>query len=71
MLGGVPPTKSRTAHVFVSKPVSIASYYKGDKKERKGLAENLLKDLRTNMQAMLNESMKLSNPLVKPGDIGD
>ena len=71
MLGGVPPAKSRTAHVFVSKPVSIASYYKGDKKERKGLAENLLKDLRTNMQAMLNESMKLSSPLVKPGDIGD
>jgi len=63
MLGGVPPSKTRKAYVYLSKPISIAANYSSNKQERKGLAEKLLKDLRANMQSMLDESLKKLLPL--------
>jgi hypothetical protein len=71
MLGGLPPRKSRKAYVYLSKPVSLASYYADYKKDKRGTSEKLLKDLRTNMQFMLDESLKMTKTLVNPGDIGE
>jgi hypothetical protein len=71
MLGGVPPRKSRKAYVYLSKPISLSTYYPDYKKDKRGTAEKLLKDLRANMQSMLDESLKKTKPLVQPGDIGE
>ena len=71
MLGGLPPRKSRKAYVYLSKPVSLSSYYADYKKDKRGTSEKLLKDLRTNMQFMLDESLKMTKTLVNPGDIGE
>jgi len=70
-LGGEPWPVPRVAHVRFAPAFRLSEYFSEDKKSRKTGVDRMLKRLRADIQKMLDACMSLSQPLVKPYDIGD
>ncbi|MCB1177226.1 MAG: hypothetical protein KDK36_06565, partial [Leptospiraceae bacterium] len=70
-LGGVAAHLPRKAYTYFAKPYKLSEYYAEYKKNKKGTIQNMLSRLRGDLQGMLDKSMKLSQPMFKPYDIGD
>jgi len=70
MLGGEPHHELRKAHVFFGKTFHFGDYSESYKKNKAETVTKFLTDLRKEMQSMLDESQKLTSPIVEPGDIG-
>ncbi len=70
MLGGEPHHEPRKAHVFFGKTFQFGDYSEHYKKNKAEVVSKFLGDLRKEMQSMLDESQKLTSPIVEPGDIG-
>ncbi|MCB1308636.1 MAG: 1-acyl-sn-glycerol-3-phosphate acyltransferase [Leptospiraceae bacterium] len=70
-LGGEPSHLPRKAHVFFAKPFPISEYWSTEKRARKTGVEKMIRRLQNDIQGMLNNALDLSQPLVRPGDIGD
>ncbi|HMW08343.1 MAG TPA: 1-acyl-sn-glycerol-3-phosphate acyltransferase [Leptospiraceae bacterium] len=70
MLGGEPHHEPRKAHVFFGKTFHFGDYSESYKKNKAETVTKFLTDLRKEMQSMLDESQKLTSPIVEPGDIG-
>jgi 1-acyl-sn-glycerol-3-phosphate acyltransferase len=70
-LGGVASHLPRKAYVNFAKPYKLSEYYGDYKKSKKEAIKNMLQRLRGELQRMLDEYQKLSQPLFTPYDIGD
>lgn len=70
-VGGEASHLPRKAYVKFQKPFRLTEYRDLYKKSKKQAVEEMLTRLRSDMQASLDESMKLSAPLVAPNDVGD
>ncbi|HMX55540.1 MAG TPA: 1-acyl-sn-glycerol-3-phosphate acyltransferase [Leptospiraceae bacterium] len=62
--------RPRKAHVFFAKPFLLSEYYADYKKEKKVTVEKLTARLRADTQALLDQAVNLTEPLVRPYDIG-
>ncbi len=71
MLGGEPSHLPRKAYVSFAKPFRLREYQDVYKKDKKGTLETVLGRLRTEMEALLEESMRLTHTLVEPYDVGE
>ncbi len=71
-LGGEPSPVPRKAYVSFARPFNLSEYWHPtDKAARKKGVEKMLKRVRDDMQGLLDEALNLSQPLVKPYDIGE
>ncbi|MBX7058435.1 MAG: 1-acyl-sn-glycerol-3-phosphate acyltransferase [Leptospirales bacterium] len=70
-LGGEPSPLPRVAHVHLAKPFRISEYWSAeDKSKRKSGVEKMMRRIQGDIQGMLDQSLELSQPLVKPYDVG-
>ncbi len=69
-LDGTTNPRPRKAHVFFAKPFRLSEYYTDYKKEKKATVEKLTARLRADTQALLDQALPLTEPLVRPYDIG-
>lgn len=70
-IGGEPWPLPRKAHVRLAEPFSLREYWSTDKKKKKAGVKNMLTRLRKDIQGLLDDCLELSQPIVKPYDIGD
>ena len=70
MLGGEPHHEPRVAHIFFADPYKFGDYAADYKKNKNECVSKLLGSLRGDMQKLLDDSQKLTAPIVAPGDIG-
>ena len=70
-LGGVANHLPRKAYISFSEPYSLDKYYKDYKKSKKNTIDLLINSLRNDLHSTLDHSLKLSEPLVKPYDLGE
>ena len=70
-IGGEPWPLARNAHLFLARPFSLREYWSTDKKKRKQGVQDMLVRLRRDIQGLLDDALELSQPIVKPYDIGD
>lgn len=68
---GKTSARPRKAYVRFTEPLSLAQYYPAYKKNRKQGIETMLDDLRGALERLLIECLQLSQPLVRPFDVGD
>ncbi|MBL8018048.1 MAG: 1-acyl-sn-glycerol-3-phosphate acyltransferase [Leptospirales bacterium] len=68
---GTTNPRPRVAHVFFASPFKLSEYYTDYKKEKKVTVERLTARLRSDTQALLDHALPLTEPLVRPYDIGD
>ncbi|MCB1324298.1 MAG: 1-acyl-sn-glycerol-3-phosphate acyltransferase [Leptospiraceae bacterium] len=69
-LGGEPSPVPRKAYVRFAKPFKLSEYWSTDKRARKSGVEKMMKRLDKDIQGLLNECLDLSQPIVKPYDVG-
>ena len=69
-LGGEPPLLARKAHVRFAKPFALTEYWSDRKTEKKSGVEKMVKRLRSDIQGLLDDALELTQPIVKPYDIG-
>ncbi len=67
-LGGEPTHLPRKAYVTFKKPFKISEYYGEYKTQKKPTVDKMMERLRKDMQELLDSSMYLSRPIVKPFD---
>lgn len=70
-LGGEPSHLPRRAHVFFSDPFSVKDYWSPDKGKRKTGLEKMRTRIQQDMEKLLTQALELTQPLVKPYDVGD
>ncbi|MCR9143909.1 MAG: 1-acyl-sn-glycerol-3-phosphate acyltransferase [bacterium] len=70
-LGGEPPLIARKAYVKFARPFPITEYWSENKSEKKKGVDKMLKRLRNDIQDQLDDALNLTQPLVKPYDVGD
>lgn len=70
-LGGEPPAIARKAYAKFAKPFPLTEYWSENKADKKKGVEKMLKRLRSDIQDQLDDALNLTQPLVKPYDIGD
>ncbi|MCB1169447.1 MAG: 1-acyl-sn-glycerol-3-phosphate acyltransferase [Leptospiraceae bacterium] len=70
VLGKTSP-RSRKAYVRFTEPLSLGSYYEEYKKNRKQGIETMLNDLKGALERLMVECIQLSQPLVRPFDVGE
>jgi hypothetical protein len=69
--GGEPTPLPRKAHICLNKPFRLSEYWSEDKQLRRQSLDKLMSRLRTDMEVQLKESLKLSQPLFTPGEMGE
>jgi 1-acyl-sn-glycerol-3-phosphate acyltransferase len=69
-LGGEPSPLPRKAHVFFARPFPLSEYWSLYESDRGRAAEKMTKRLRGEIQALLDEALNLTQPLVQPYDVG-
>lgn len=70
-LGGEPPPIPRRAHVSFARPFKVSEYWSAtDKSKRKSGVEKMMKRVQSDIQTLLDASLELTQPLVKPYDVG-
>lgn len=62
--------RPRRAHVFFARPFNLSEYHADYKKEKKATVERLTARLRGDTQVLLDQAVQLTDPLVRPYDIG-
>ena len=67
-LGGEPTHLPRKAFVSFKKPFGLSEYYKEYKSKKREAIDTMMARLRNDMQELLESSMYLSRPLIKPFD---
>lgn len=67
-LGGEPTHLPRKAYVTFKKPFKISEYYGKYQTQKKVAVEDMMTRLRKDMQELLDSSMYLSRPIIKPFD---
>jgi hypothetical protein len=67
-LGGEPTHLPRKAYITFKKPFKISEYYNEYKSSKKEAVNKMMERLRRDMQELLDSSMYLSRPIVKPFD---
>ncbi|MCB1137221.1 MAG: 1-acyl-sn-glycerol-3-phosphate acyltransferase [Leptospiraceae bacterium] len=68
---GKTSSRPRKAYVRFTEPLSLGSYYEEYKKNRKQGIETMLSDLRDALERLMIECIQLSQPLVRPFDVGE
>ncbi len=70
-LGGEPSPLPRTAHVSFARPFRISEYWAAEEKsKRKSGVEKMLRRIQGDIQGLLDSSLEMTQPLVKPYDVG-
>ena len=70
-LGGEPSALPRKAHASFARPFPLTEYWSDKKSEKKTGVDKMLKRVRSDMQGLLDEALNMTQPLVKPYDVGD
>ncbi|MCB1166098.1 MAG: 1-acyl-sn-glycerol-3-phosphate acyltransferase [Leptospiraceae bacterium] len=68
---GKTSARGRKAHVRFTEPISLGEYYSRYKENRKSGIEALLGELKNRLERLLVECQQLSQPIVRPFDVGD
>ncbi|MFN3604762.1 MAG: lysophospholipid acyltransferase family protein [Leptonema sp. (in: bacteria)] len=63
--------RPRKAIVRFEKAISIKNYYEEYKTSKKSAIKKVTEELRRKIQILLEESLKLTTPLIRPYDVGD
>lgn len=63
--------RRRNAHVFFAPVISLGANYEDYRRNKRKVVEQLTVKLRESIQAQLKVALELSQPIVRPGDIGD
>ncbi|HNI91211.1 MAG TPA: hypothetical protein PKX55_23875, partial [Leptospiraceae bacterium] len=67
-LGGEASHLPRKAYITFKKPFRLSEYYAEYKTKKRGAIDAMMARLRADIQELLDSSMYLSRPLVKPFD---
>lgn len=63
--------RARKAHVRIARPLSLSSYYPAYKKNKRETVDTVTRDLRLAIQALLETSLDITQPIVRPYEVGD
>lgn len=63
--------RARDAHVFYGPVTSLGAIYDDYKKNKRKVVDQVTRELRESMDVLLTRSLELSQPIVRPGDVGD
>lgn len=70
-LGGVPSHLPRKAHLIFAKPFKLSEKYTNDRAKKKEAVENMTKELRAEMQKLLDSAAHLTTPLFSAEEIAE
>lgn len=68
-LGGVPHHLPRRAHLLFAEPFRLSQYYTTDRAKRRNAIEELTKNLRQEMEKLVEKALPLTPPLFTPEEV--